>query len=115
MRADLEVGHVLALLSSFVVELQDLRHECAVAFSELLTVLHVVQNGACFRFHLVDVHVELTGDGVALLLSCGALLALLLLSLFRELLGQPHLRGAAVVEVTALLLPEILKFLAFQC
>lgn len=114
MCPDLEEVQILCLLVGLVVELQEVRHERGIGFTELLMILHVVQDGAGLRLHFVDVHVVLAGDRVALLLSGGALLALLLLSLLRELLSQPHLRRAAVVEVTALLLPEIFQLLAFQ-
>ena len=114
VRADLNVRQVLLLLLCPVVELEQLNHERAVRLTELLAVLDIVKNGARLRLDLVDVHVELTGDGIRLFLTSGTLLSLLLLGLLRQLFGDSLLRSRAVMEMSTLLLPEFSKLIILE-
>lgn len=114
VRADLNVRQVLLLLLCPVVELEQLNHERAVRLTELLAVLDIVKNGARLRLDLVDVHVELTGDGIRLFLTSSTLLSLLLLGLLRQLFGDSLLGSRAVMEMSTLLLPEFSKLIILE-
>lgn len=111
---DLDVRQILLLLLCPVVELEQLNHERAIRVTELLTVLDVVEDGARLRLDLVDVHVELTGDGIRLFLTSGTLLSLLLLGLLRQLFGNSLLGRRAVMEMSSLLLPEFRELIILE-
>lgn len=105
---------LLHLLCRLVVELDDLAHELSIGLAQLLTVLDIVQDGAGLTLNLVDVEVVRASNRVALLLLLGPLFSLLHFALTGQLLGKSLLGSDAVVEVAALLLPELFKLLAGQ-
>ena len=105
---------LLHLLCRLVVELDDLAHELSIGLAQLLTVLDIVQDGAGLTLNLVDVEVVRASNRVALLLLLRPLLSLLHFALTGQLLGKSLLGSDAVVEVAALLLPELFQLLAGQ-
>ena len=105
---------VFQLIISLVVELEDLLEELGICLRQLITVLHVIQDGPCLRLDLIDVHVVDAGNRVGSLLLLYLLLALLILILHAVLLRQSHFGRRAVVKVASVLLPEVIQFLSLN-
>ena len=96
------------------MELEDFLNKVGIVIAQLIIVLHVIQYGPRLRFHLINVHVINSSYCVRFLLPLGFLLALLILRLSVILFGQSHLRCRAVIEMAALLLPEVFQVFALQ-
>ena len=108
----LKVSEILELLIFLFMELQKFVQKLRIIAFNLLAVLLQVEDGTRLRLNLVDVEVVHARNLVRSLCALHSF-ALLLLASALGLLCLAHLILNAKGEVTTLLLPKVLEFLAF--